>query len=96
MHTIPDIQSQTLQPVVCADDTKSATVSTTVVDTPTSTVPYCTTVSQLTDSTTNVANANIVPMINAQPICENVAASVSMPATNLGNPPKSFPNSSHG
>jgi len=79
--TIPDVQPQTLQPIICADDTKSAKVSTTVVlvCTSTSNVPYCTTVSQLTGSTTNVANANIVQMH------DNVAVSASMPATILEN-----------
>jgi len=37
---MPEIQPQTLQPVICVADTKSATVSTTVVCMPTGTVPY--------------------------------------------------------
>jgi len=76
---ITDIQTQMLQPVICAADTKSAIVSTTVVCMPTNTVPYCTTVSQLTGSTTNVVNSNATQM------CENVAID-STPAMNLGIP----------
>jgi len=60
--TILDIQPQTLQSIVCAVNTQLATVAKPVVHTSTSTVPYCTTVSQLTGSTSNVASVNIVPL----------------------------------
>ena len=76
---IPDIQTQTLQPTICVADTKMATVSSTVVCMPTNTVPYCTTVSQLTGSTTNVANSHVAQL------CENVVTG-STPAITLGIP----------
>ena len=44
---------------------------------PTSTVPYCTTVSHLTGSTTNVANSNVEQM------CENAVIN-STPAIGVG------------
>ena len=91
--TMPEVQPQTLQPIVCADNTQLATIAKPVVYTPTSTVPYCTTVSQLTGSTSNVANVNIVPLCDnimslttVQPISENAAIPASMSATNLGVP----------
>jgi len=75
-----------------------ATVAKPVVYTPTSTVPYCTTVSQLTGSTSNVASVNIVPLCDnivslttVQPISENVAIPASMPVTNLGVPQNAPP-----
>ena len=67
-----------------------ATVTQPVVHTCTSTitVPHCTTVSQLTGSTSNVANVNVVPLCDnttvKQPIAEKVAIPASMPVTNLG------------
>jgi len=54
----------------------------------TTTVPHCTTVSQLTGSTSNVANVNVVPLCDnatiMQPIAENVAIPASMSVINLG------------
>jgi len=76
---ISEIQPQTLQPVICAADTKSATVSTTVVCMPTSTVPYCTTVSHLTGSTINVANPNVEQMCENAVINSTPAISVRIP-----------------
>ena len=56
--------------------------------TSTTTVPLCTTVNQLTGSTSNVASANVVPQCDnatiVQPIVEKVAIPASMPTTNLG------------
>jgi len=95
---IPEIQSHMLQPTACANNTQLATVAKPVVYTSTSTVPYCTTVSQLTGSTSNVANVNIVPLCDnimslttVQPISENAAIPASMPATNLGVPQNAPP-----
>ena len=76
-----------------------ATVTQPLVHTCTSTitVPYCTTVNQLTGSTSNVANVNVVPLCDnttiMQPIVENVATPASMSVINLGvsqNPPLSI------
>jgi len=76
---IPDIQTQTLQPITCVADTKLATASTAIVCTPTSTVPYCTTASNVIGNTTNVDNLNVASAH------ENVAVD-STSATNIGIP----------
>jgi len=87
---VPEAQPQTLQPIICADNTQLATVTQPVLHTCTSTitVPYCTTVNQSTGSTSNVASVNVMPLCDnatiAQPIVEKVAIPASMPVTNLG------------
>jgi len=71
---LPEIQTHTLQPIICADNTRIATASTAVVHTHTSTVPYCTNVTQQVHTVANVANANVmqmtdnVPMVLPQPV----------------------------
>ena len=66
---VPEVQPQTLQPIICADNTQLATVAQPVVHTCTctTTVPHCTTVSQLTGSTSNVANVNCLLYTSPSP-----------------------------
>jgi len=80
---IPDIQTQTLQPVTCVADTKLATASTAVVCMPTGTVPYCTTVSNVTGSTTNVVNPNVASAHENVAVDSTSAINVGIPETFL-------------